>query len=286
MPQPLDYPLKIWGGQGAPTLLAVANGIPPEAYQPLLTSLGAGYRAMSLLPRALWENAPPPSSLRTWHDMAKDYHQGMAQHGLNHAIGIGHSMGGVALMLIALKEPARFRALILLDPTFLPVYACRIIRLMKYAGLSDRLPLVQKTLRRRRHFESQDQAVNAFRGRGVFSGWTEEALRAYVGGALRPNGTGQTLRWTPEWEARYFRQTFHTAWQEIPKMRHLTMPILILRAENSNLFFPNTVRLINQKVPNAELITLPAVGHMFPQQAPEESARHIQAFVAKHHLLP
>src|SRR5262245_22227216 len=115
MPQTL---YEFGGKPDAPVMhLAVANGFPPQTYIPLFQPFTERYRVVSLPPRALWSGQHDPSETGSWRALADDLLAGMETHKLNNVIAVGHSFGGVASALAAIKQPQRFRALILLDPT-------------------------------------------------------------------------------------------------------------------------------------------------------------------------
>jgi hypothetical protein len=77
----MTYPLYDFGGKGPIMHLSVANGFPPETYRLLLEPFTDRYHVVCLLPRALWNPAPPPESLTSWRDMGRDLLMGMREHG-------------------------------------------------------------------------------------------------------------------------------------------------------------------------------------------------------------
>ena len=52
----------------------------------------------------------------TYEDRATDIHHFITQTGLENVCGIGHSMGGTAISILAEKNPERFDKLILMEP--------------------------------------------------------------------------------------------------------------------------------------------------------------------------
>ena len=233
MPQRLIEP----GGQDAPVLhIYPANGFPPQTYLPLLAHL-PGYRCLCLPPRALWGDEPPPTGYRDWHADADDLVAGLQRRDLRDVILVGHSLGGVVSMLALLKSPARFKALIMLDPVLLQQPLLDMIQAAWDHGIIRETPLVARALRRRSQFASREDAFKRFRDKSVFADWDEATLRLYVDHGLQPSadGSGFELRWNCDWEAHYFATVYLDIWRDLPKLRGLA-PTLMLRASYSDTF--------------------------------------------------
>ena len=275
----MRQPIFEYGGQGPVMHMALANGFPPETYRPLLDPLTEQYRVVSLPPRALWNPAPPPTTMQTWEDTADDLLTGLMTHNLTDVIGVGHSLGGVATLLAAIKMPGRFRAVILLDPTIFPPHVLWGLRLMKWVGLQGRFPLVQKALRRRAHFEDVDAAFEYWRGKRLFKDWDDETLWLYVQGLTRPDDDGVTLTWSPAWEARYYATVYLDSWRQVPKLDGL-LPVLTIRAANSNTFFADSAKRMRRKVPSMTYKEILDAGHLFPQSHPDVTRTLMQEWLA------
>src|SRR5688572_23540526 len=147
VPQPL---IELGGDPSNPALIhiAPANGFVPQTYLPLLRPLMEQYRVVSLPPRALWgDEQPAAASGEGWVQLGEDFLAGIAAFGLENVIAVGHSFGGVASMMAALKQPERFRALILLDPTILAQQWIDMIKMAWEQGVA--IPMAERALRRR-----------------------------------------------------------------------------------------------------------------------------------------
>ncbi|MDX2139456.1 MAG: alpha/beta hydrolase, partial [Chloroflexota bacterium] len=265
MPQTLHE----FGGAGAVMHLAVANGFPPETYTPLLAPLTAHYRVLSLPPRALWIPPPATDTVRSWRDLADDLLAGLRAHDLRDVIAVGHSFGAVASLVAAAQEPQRFRALILLDPTIFPPHMLFTIRLMQTFGLQSRMPLVNGALKRRARFDTLDEAFIYWRGKRLFSDWSDDALRLYTKSVLHPSADGKlVLRWSPQWEARYYQTILTTTWRSVSQLRG-KVPVLTLRGERSDTFFPAAAERLQRLLPDMRYSEIAEHGHLFPHTAPD-----------------
>jgi pimeloyl-ACP methyl ester carboxylesterase len=249
--------------------IAVANGFPPQTYQPLLAPFTADYHVVSLPPRALWPSiGEPPSEVGDWTELADDLLAGMAEHNLDDMIAIGHSFGAIASMLAAIEQPQRFRALIMLDPTMLPPAIMNAFRDARQQGQVPRFPLIEGAQNRTDQFASRDEAFAYWREKRLFQDWTDAALRLYTESMTRPDDGGFTLTWPRDWEAYYYMSFYLDAWEALAKLRGL-LPTLIIRAQHSDAYIGEAGAVAESVLPDATHVTLPGYGHLFPQAAPE-----------------
>ncbi|HEV8150207.1 MAG TPA: alpha/beta hydrolase, partial [Gemmatimonadales bacterium] len=235
----MPYPLIELGGTGPPVVFLPANGFPPETYRPALAPLGERYRVVCLPPRALWDDAgQPPAEPGTWDPLADDLLEGMRRHGLGAAFAIGHSFGGVAVLLAAVREPARFRGVALLDPTILPAETLAELAEQRRRGGTKERPLVQGALTRRDRFSSIAEAYSYWRARRLFADWSDEMLRRYAQAMLHPAAEGGfRLSWPREWEAHYYESISTDSWEELSRLDR-GLPLLLVRGERSDTFGP------------------------------------------------
>jgi pimeloyl-ACP methyl ester carboxylesterase len=272
----MPQPLYTFGGDGPIMHIAVANGFPPQTYQPLLQPFTARYRVVCLPPRALWPDAPlPPEQPGSWRSLADDLLAGIHQYNLTDIIALGHSFGGIASLLAALDEPERFRALILLDPTIPAPELMQMVRHAQETGQTDLIPLVQTAQRRRRNFDTVKEAYTYFKGKALFENWPDESLRLYTESMLRPAGNGFELAWTPEWEVYYYRSMYTDTWEVLPRLRGL-LPTLVIRGEKTDTFVEESAARMKTLVPDATYVDIPEHGHLFPQSAPNETRQVIE----------
>jgi pimeloyl-ACP methyl ester carboxylesterase len=280
MPQPI---LELGGDPANPRVMhiAPANGFVPETYLPLLRPFMADYRVVSLPPRVLWGDGQPPPIAPgiDWSQLADDMLAGMRQFALENVVAVGHSFGGIASILAVLQEPRRFRALILLDPTILHPQVIEMIKMAREKNIP--IPLAEGALRRRREFGSVQEAFDQFRSRSLFAQWSDEALRLYAEHGTQPTPDGKrTLRWSAEWEAYYFSIGYTATWELVPKLANV-LPVLILRGGTSDTYIEESMLRVRDMLPRATHIDIPGHGHLFPQTAPEETARVMQDWLGK-----
>ncbi|MCQ3930368.1 MAG: hypothetical protein DPW16_07895 [Chloroflexi bacterium] len=259
--------------------LAHANGFPPEAYRPLAHALADKFRVVMLPARPLWPDPPAPATLDSWHDMADDLIAGIEQHRLGPVIGAGHSMGGTASMFASIKRPDLFHALILIDPVILPRPLLRMLEAALAADPNVNSPLADMALRRRRQWDSHEDAFQRFRERKLFARWPDDTIRAYVEGLTRsiPNANGAIeLRYSPEWEAYIYNHVPIDAWHMALKIQH---PTLVLQGAETDTFTDKSKRLLQRIRPDIPIITLAQTGHLLPMENPQQVAEEMLTFV-------
>jgi pimeloyl-ACP methyl ester carboxylesterase len=275
MPQPL---LELGGNPANPLLtIAPANGFVPQTYLPMLRPFMEEYRVVSVPPRPLWgdEIVPEPSPSQSWESLADDLLAAYEAFELKEIVAVGHSFGGIASLLAALKNPQPFKAIILLDPTILPRQAI-------FSGQAAHLSLVESARRRRNQFESIEDVYKRFKGKSVFADWDEEALKLYAEFGTVANEDGsRRLAWSPEWEAFYFSIYYADNWNILPKANDLDIPMLFIAGGASDTYQPEAAQEVAELLLKASHKSIAGHGHLFPQSAPQETAAIIKDWLEK-----
>lgn len=262
-------PLEQDAESARPSLhLAIANGFPPATYSPFVQPLLARHRVFTLPPRALWPGiGEPPSRPGTWVTLAEDLLAGLTTHASGPVVGVGHSYGGVATLLAAVREPERFQKLVFLDPTILPPAVMAQIAEQRRKGEPARFNLVEGARRRRSRFASTDEAYAFWRSRTLFKLWPDSTLRLYAESMTRPalDGQGVELTWTGAWEAYYYESFYAETWVEAAQLAP-KIPLLVITGGTSTTVAPEAVAEMRRVWPWAEIRTIPGHGHLFPQE--------------------
>lgn len=184
-PVPRPIPFHDFGGGGPLIHLAHANGYPPAVYRRMVEPLLDHHRVIGIHQRPLWPGEPW-EGFESWHVLGRDLADFLDEHGLRGIVGLGHSLGGVATMYAALERPELFRALVLIEPVFLPPALLEGAEGLDEDALAERVPLIAATRGRRTHWPDRASAFEHFRAKPVFAAMSDEALWDYVDGALMP----------------------------------------------------------------------------------------------------
>lgn len=255
-------PLEDLGGDGPLLHFAHANGFPPRCYTPLLQRLAASHHVIAAQARPLWD-ATVPRKLR-WTDFADDLLATLEGHGVGPVIGVGHSLGAVATVLAAARAPERFRALVLIEPVFLPPWLVRVMGAVPRA-LRRRTKMVRTAAARRERYPSRDAAYASFRPKRVFAGLDDAALRALVTHMFADDPAGDVVLAFPRaWEAAIYAN-LPRPWRAL---RDVTLPVLGLRGATSNTLFPAAWARWQRRQPHGVFHEIASRGHLLPLEAP------------------
>ncbi len=276
-----SIPFEDFGGEGENLVFLHANGYPPACYQPLIDLWKPRRRVTAMLLRPLWDSAQP-QDLPDWRPLSEDFSRFLSSRYRQPVVAAGHSLGAIVALRAALREPQKFRALILFDPVlFIPSYlaAWQAIRALR---LGFRLhPLAQGALKRRRVFDDLETVFRGYRSRPVFRYLSDESLRAYIHGIVRPGRDGgYELRYSPEWEAHIYVSSLRDfdIWRGLPNLK---VPTLILRGAETDTFLPSAARLVARKNPRIKIQTLEKTTHILPLEKPREIFESAEAFLQK-----
>ena len=276
----MSIPSLDFGGHGLPLHFLHANGYPPESYQPLLQLMAAQYHVFGMFLRPLWPDSKP-EEVKDWHIFSDDLLKFLDEQKTESIIGVGHSIGAIVTLRAALREPNRFRALILFDPVLFPpnfIFTWNVLRMLK---LSTQVhPKISGALKRRRTFDDLDTVFRGYRRREVFRFFSDESLRAYIEGMTQTKADGGfELVFSPEWETRIYSTGISPdmdLWRGLPR---LNVPMLIIRGAQTDTFREDTARLVKRKQPKVRIETLEQSTHLLPLERPQEVFDLMQSFL-------
>lgn len=193
-------------------------------------------------------------------------------------VAMGHSFGAALSLRMVAQMPEAFSALILLDPIILPR---RYWLGSKFAAALNRNPMAQAARRRREAWSDAEAARAALEGRGIYKGWTDEALDAFIAHATFDDGDRRRLCCDPELEAQIFENPLYL-WRDIPQLK---VPTLFLYGEESYFFMGPSGQRASRMQPRLRAEALPG-GHCFMQQAPSITSDRVNEWLADIGLSP
>ena len=240
-----------------------ANGFNAATYRSVLAPLASSFRILAPDLRGHGGTTLPTEvrGRRDWRDHRDDLLALLEAFPGPPVVMAGHSMGGTASLLAAAERPERVARLVLFDPVIWSGLTGLMFRAPILGRVADRIPLVRSALRRRAVFDSREQALESYRGRGAFKGWPDAALIDYLADGLTPDGDGFRLACAPTWEASNYVSQGHDPWRAL---RTDPGPIRILKAETGSIsqIGPSSTR------PTVAVETVPGTGHLFAMTHP------------------
>lgn len=291
----MDYPFSIpytdFAGSGPALHFLHANGYPSEAYRLLLGRLASQYHVFAMRMRPQWPIDHPaanPSNLPNWQPLADDLESFLTQQNLDNLIGIGHSVGATTTLRLALQRPSRFQALALIDPVLFPPGTIILWNLLHRLNLALHFhPLAQSTLHRRASFESRRAMFDNYRQKAIFQRISDDGLWAYVDSLACPQPDGSIqLCYSREWEAHIYLTGVLCDLSLWRSLSTLKPRLLLLSGEHSNTFQASTARLIQHRLPAAQIVTVPGATHLLPLEQPEMIADIILKFLSNQPSMP
>lgn len=267
------------GGTQAPLHFLHANGYPPDCYKPLFAHLQPHFHIFGMHLRPLWPDAKP-EEINEWHPFSEDLLRFLDEKTAEPVLAVGHSIGGIVTLRAALRDPQRFRGMVLIDPVLFPPRRIILWNIARALGLGYKVhPLIAGALKRRREFDDLELAFRSYRRRDVFRNMSDESLRAYVEGIVRPREAGgYELAYSPEWEARIY---YTGIWRDMDlwrKIHELRIPTLIIRGAQSDTFWAQAADRVRRTNPKVQIEAIANAGHLVPLEHPHEVAELILKF--------
>ncbi|MFJ4385988.1 alpha/beta fold hydrolase [Pseudomonas sp. NPDC089408] len=254
------------------------NGFCCLAYQPLLMRLGEHFD--------LWlcdvqghGDSDHGGVFRGWNCTAalavEAFETGRGEYADVPRFAVGHSFGGVLTGLILASNPQLFARAVLLDPVLFSRRMLGVMGAAALVGLHQRHALARKAASRRSHWPDREAALASLQGRGIFKGWTDAALQAYVEHAIGDCGESVVLKCRPSREVEIFSSFPKRMWASLGA---ISTPTRVLYGEHTYPFVPHSVsRLVslNRHVSAQQV----AGGHCFMQEDPKQCAQEVIAFL-------
>ncbi|MEQ1786930.1 MAG: alpha/beta hydrolase, partial [Acidimicrobiales bacterium] len=199
-PDGVSLALHEHAGSGRPTLLCHATGLHGAVWEPLSTALGDGFERWAVDFRGHGASVVTPGDPLPWSAMGHDVEAVVDALGVEpgRLLGIGHSMGGAALLLAEQARPGTFAGLWLFEPIVPPPH--------RASALAGENHLAAGAERRRPSFASAEAALANYASKPPLNVARSDALHAYVRHGFVAGEDGAVhLACRPADEAQVFR---------------------------------------------------------------------------------
>ena len=200
---------------GSPRIVfANANGFHGLAYRQILEPLGVHAIALDLRGHGQSELPTDPASLRNWHIFRDDI-----IHFFDAAIDApvilaGHSFGAVSAILASPRVQDKLSGYVGFDPVTIPFLARHWPYVPGGRAVMKRFfPIARNAGRRRHVFPSVKAVYERYHGRGAFKRMSDDALKDYIRGGLRPHKAGVQLACHPSWEQAIYAAQGHNIYK-------------------------------------------------------------------------
>jgi len=279
IPFPAEPQIDMWGNPEGQTLLFLhANSYSSRMYHPFLEPLAKDHHIWSPdLPghgESRWNGR-----VHSWEDLADYYIQLIEKSSLPQPMTImGHSIGGIIALFIAVKRPSWVNKIILLDPVLLPKRILFVMRILKLFSLTHLIPLARASIRRRSRFTNKSEALEHYARKSVFSQLEPRFLEAYVETCLRETDQGTfQLSCAPQLESSIYQSIPVKVWS-LPKK--VLVEALFIIGENSDTVSHRGIKRLKRSKRN-HIVKSVEAGHLFPFEKPDTSIALIKDYLAK-----
>ena len=260
------------GGEGPDVVLVHATGFCAAVWAPMAASL-RGCRVVALDVRGHGRSSVPEHGME-WSGTADDVLAVVDHFGLDRPVGLGHSMGGAALLLAEQARPGTFAGLWVFEPIVMPEWYV----LQGAAGGDVSNPLAEGARRRRPTFPSTEEAFANFAAKPPMMLLAPEALAAYVTYGFEPQDDGSvTLRCRPEVEAaNYEMGARHDGFAHLAEV---ACPVTVLRGSDRMPGPAGFAKDVADALPAGVLEVHEELFHFGPLEAPADMATSATRFL-------
>ena len=187
-----------WGSPGNPSVVMFhAVGMCSQIWNNAASDLAKNYHVYSFDLRGHGDTQPPEGNY-TFQQIGEDVASVIQTMGLEGAIGIGHSAGGMSMLIADSMFPGILSKGVLVDtrvgdsPMTLLTPDEQVLR-------------AKRTLQKRTVWESREVMYEAYRDRRAFKAWTDEGFADYIEGNTRPLDDGRVeLKCKPVVEETFY----------------------------------------------------------------------------------
>jgi pimeloyl-ACP methyl ester carboxylesterase len=231
---------------------------------PIAIALKAKGRVWSYDRRGHGDSSHQPQAVYNWHVELEDLAGVIGQLGLRGVRALGHSAGGTLIGSLAGREPEMIAKAMLVEPV-----------LIEPGEISQGSPneMLERTLRRRRAFDSAAAMLANFENKPPFHTWRRDILREYCANGAAADGNGKwELKCPPEIEARFYASARDFNGLEL--LLQCKMPLMVLFGtrgeESTGVRFADK---LSADLKTARILKFPDAGHFLPLEKPETVAQ-------------
>ncbi|MGH7780335.1 MAG: alpha/beta fold hydrolase [Candidatus Binataceae bacterium] len=262
-----------WGGAGNPIVILHATGFLGRMYRPFAEALHAIGHPYTLDQRGHGDSGAAPNlEERNWDYTMNDLGGFISAMGWKGVRAFGHSSGATAIGSLACERPDLIARAVLAEPI--------VFESPQAPELEWRNPFIERTLKRRRVFDSIDAMYANFEHKPPYDTWHREILRDYCEFGTRAMADGKReLKCAPEIEAQIYRTS--RDFDGLGRILRADRPMLILFGERSDSLGVTLAEKIAANLKQGRVVKIPNAGHFLPMEQPEIVARLSAEFLSE-----
>ena len=279
--------MPLQAGQVAPRPLIIfshGNSFPAGTYKVLIQHLEARGYDVKALEKFGHDRAYPVTS--NWPHLVQQLADFAALHVRETgqpAFLVGHSLGGFLSVMCAAQHPnlggMRVAGVVLLDSPLIGGWKATAVRVAKGTRLVGTVPPGAISRKRKNQWPGKKEAAAHFGGKKVFALWEQQVLKDYIehGTHDAQDDKGESVRLL-SFDRRVETAIYNTLPHNLERMlkRHpLQCPVQFIGGHQS-AEIKQAGMTLTQKVTQGR-ITWMQGSHLFPMEAPAETAAAIEA---------
>ena len=268
-----------------------ATGFNAETYIPFFLKLNEllenqySIYALDQRGHGLSEATAVPSELSSWNTYFTDGNNFLSKFASSENILMGHSMGGVVAARLAYDFEDKVNKSILIDPVLQPqslkfqipffnISNKLFISLLSFFKKNRASEMISNAKKRRSIFSDKEEIFNHYQGRGAFTNWPSESLKAYINGGVVSKNSQINLSCKPEWEAKTFAVSYVARTNFIKK---LNKPTYVPYASDASTLSSEIIDLLSSN-PNYSFEKING-SHFFPMEEKDLICDKISNFI-------
>ncbi len=265
-----------FGGTGPVVLFAHATGMHGRVWKPVADHLRDRAHCVAVDLRGHGDSVLPAGADLAWDAFGRDVLAAVGAVGGAPVIGVGHSLGGAALLMAAVARPGEVDRLFLYEPAV-------------HSGFGEhswddlvmlRDAMVEMTGRRRATFASRAEALENYVRKPPMAQFQAAVLGEYVwhGFADRADGEGAgvVLKCLPEIEARIYSRSYDHDIGE--RLDAIMCPVTLASGSETDDLQRRSTELLASRFGTTPVI-LPGADHFGPLQQPGQFAEVVAQHV-------
>jgi lipase len=256
--------LAVWERPGAdpPVLFLHGASFHSRCWDEVISRI-PGRRCVAFDSRGHGQSARPDTSYR-WREFGQDAAELAHLLGLRGAMGVGHSLGGHAIVLASAIRPEAFAEVVLIDPV--------ILLESSYVGSG---PEFSEIRRRRNRWRSWTEFFYRIKDRTPFDMWQRKVLLDYCqyGLLAAPDGDALELACPPAIEAAIYQHSTDRESNIYAEIGRVKAAATVVRARQSSketggFSSSRAAADLASRFANAVDLYLPQYSHFLPMEAP------------------
>jgi lipase len=257
-------------GFGDTIIFLHATGFLPWLWHPIAQAFSPPHRIIAPYFCDHRERDPEKGGL-DWMTLAQDLSTFCQRLDIKTPFLVGHSMGATVLTMASAACGLDAKAMILIEPIFLPRDFYRIQ--MKV----EEHPLASKSIKRKNHWDNEAEAIGYIRSRPLFARWDDEMIKLYIRyGMVEGETGGLQLTCSPLKEASLFMGGMrYDPW---PLLSEISCPVLVIEGELSENRDYIDLKTAASLFPHGTHRIMKGAGHLIPMEQPGTIIETIGAF--------